>query len=153
MLTISKIFQRDGIEVHSEEEMRALGFRIAALLEPGDVIGISGELGVGKTRLVQGILNGLGCSQPATSPTFSIVHEHIDGRLPVAHFDFYRLRHPDEVLQIGWEDYLYGHFVLLVEWADMFSGSLMPANTIRLHIEDIGTHTRRVKVQSSTNTF
>lgn len=124
--------------------MRELGRRMADLLEPGDVLGLVGELGAGKTRLVQGILGGLGCSLPATSPTFGLVHEHTDGRLSVAHFDFYRLQHPEEVLQIGWDDYLRSDYVLLVEWADRFDGRLMPTDTVWLRLESCAEHSRRV---------
>ncbi len=131
--------------------MRELGQRMADLLEPGDVLGLVGELGAGKTRLVQGILSGLGCSLPATSPTFNLVHEHTDGRLRAAHFDFYRLRHPEEVLQIGWDDYLAREFVLLVEWADKFGGALMPPDTVWLRLETCGEHLRRVTLVQPTS--
>lgn len=137
-----KIFYDGPESVGSEEEMRALGRELAALLEPGDVLGLVGDLGAGKTRLVQGILAGLGASAPAVSPTFSLVHEHADGRLPAAHFDFYRMSSPEEALGLGWDDYLSSGSVLLVEWADRFDGELMPRDTIWLSIERTGELTR-----------
>ena len=139
-----KIFYNGPESVGSEEEMRALGRELAALLEPGDVLGLVGDLGAGKTRLVQGILAGLGASAPAVSPTFSLVHEHADGRLPAAHFDFYRMSSPEEALGLGWDDYLSSGSVLLVEWADRFDGELMPHDTIWLSIERTGELTRRL---------
>ncbi len=121
---------------------------MASELGAGDVLGLVGGLGAGKTRLVQGILAGLGCAQVGSSPTFSIVHEHLDGRLPVAHFDLYRLRQMEEVLQIGWDEYLESGMVLLVEWADRFGGALMPQHTVWVQIESVGEETRRVRVHT-----
>ena len=122
--------------------MRGLGRELAALLEPGDVLGLVGDLGAGKTRLAQGILAGLGAAQPAASPTFALVHEHEDGRLPAAHFDFYRMSSPEEALGLGWDDYLSSGFILLVEWADRFGGALMPEHTVWLNIRHTGEATR-----------
>ncbi len=130
-----KIFQQGKTEVRGEEAMRELGRRIAGLLEAGDVLGLVGDLGAGKTRLVQGVLEGLGCGTKGSSPTFSIVHEHMGGRLPVAHFDFYRLQKEEEALQIGWDEYLNSGMVLLVEWADRFDGELMPMDTVWMRLE------------------
>ncbi len=135
--------------VKGEEAMQLLGKRLAGELEAGDVLGLVGELGAGKTRLVQGILDGLECEQAGTSPTFSIVHEHTDGRLPVAHFDLYRLKRPDEALQIGWDEYLASGMVLLVEWADRFGGELLPKETVWMQIERLGETTRRVRIQQA----
>lgn len=124
--------------------MRELGRRVAELLEPGDIVGLVGDLGAGKTRFVQGVLAGLGAAGPASSPTFSLVHEHTDGRLPAAHFDFYRMTTPDEALSLGWDDYLSGGYVLLIEWADRFDGALMPSHTVWLHLRRTGETTREV---------
>lgn len=109
--------------------MVALGRRIGAELQGGEVLGFVGDLGAGKTHLIQGILEGLGASDPAASPTFSLVHEHVDGRCPAAHFDFYRMKTPDDAFGMGWDEYLAGGSILLVEWADRFDGSLMPPDT------------------------
>lgn len=147
MKNIAKIFQQGEMVVQGEEAMRLLGKRLAGELEAGDVLGLVGELGAGKTRLVQGILDGLGCKQTGTSPTFSIVHEHTDGCLPVAHFDLYRLERPDEALQIGWDEYLTSGMVLLVEWADRFGGELLPKETTWMQIERMGETMRRVRIE------
>ena len=149
MKNSAKIFQREEIVVQGERAMRAFGKELAGALEAGDVLGLVGELGAGKTRLVQGILEGLGGKQVGASPTFSIVHEHLDGRLPTAHFDFYRLRQPEDALQIGWDEYLTSGMVLLVEWADRFGGELLPEETVWVHIERVGETTRRVWIKAT----
>ena len=144
MKNLHKIFKNSPIEVTSEAEMVALGRSIAAELEPGLVFGLVGDLGAGKTHLVQGILEGLGAGNPAASPTFSLVHEHDDGTLPVAHFDFYRMKSPQEAIGIGWDEYLESGRILLVEWADRFDGTLMPADTRWLVLRHSGENTRTV---------
>ncbi|MBR1978084.1 MAG: tRNA (adenosine(37)-N6)-threonylcarbamoyltransferase complex ATPase subunit type 1 TsaE [Akkermansia sp.] len=141
-----KIFKDGEILVNSAEEMRALGREMAAGLEGGEVVGLVGDLGAGKTHLVQGILQGLGAGNPAASPTFSLVHEHADGRVPVAHFDFYRMKTPEEAWGMGWDEYLESGSVLLVEWADRFDGSLMPEDTLWLVLTHTGESTRCVRL-------
>ena len=144
MKKLQKIFKNSPIEVTSEAEMVALGRSMAAELEPGQVFGLVGDLGAGKTHLVQGILEGLGAGNPAASPTFSLVHEHDDGALPVAHFDFYRMKSPQETIGIGWDEYLESGRILLVEWADRFDGELMPSDTLWLVLLHTGESTRTV---------
>ncbi len=138
-----KIFNGDEVLVSSEGEMVALGREIAATLVGGEVLGLVGDLGAGKTHLVRGILEGVGAGNPAASPTFSLVHEHSDGRLPVAHFDFYRMKSADEALGMGWDEYLDSGSVLLVEWADRFDGALMPEDTLWLVLRHVSA-TQRV---------
>ena len=144
MKNLQKIFNNSPVEVTSEAEMVALGRSMAAELEPGQVFGLVGDLGAGKTHLVQGILEGLGAGNPAASPTFSLVHEHDDGALPVAHFDFYRMKSPQEAIGIGWDEYQDSGRILLVEWADRFDGALMPADTRWLVLRHTGENTRTV---------
>ncbi len=141
-----KIFENGPILVESESEMVSLGRSIANALQGGEVLGLVGDLGAGKTHLVRGILEGLGAAEPAASPTFSLVHEHGDGRLPAAHFDFYRMKSPDEALGMGWDEYLTGGSVLLVEWADRFEGALMPPDTRWLVLRHIANTTREVRL-------
>lgn len=126
--------------------MVSLGQKIAAALRGGEVLGLVGDLGAGKTHLVRGILEGLGAGDPAASPTFSLVHEHNDGRLPAAHFDFYRMKSADEALGMGWDEYLAGGAVLLVEWADRFDGALMPEDTLWLLLRHESPAQRSVKL-------
>lgn len=146
MQKTEKIFKTDTLKVDSEAAMVALGRAFADCLEVGDVLGFVGDLGAGKTHFIQGVLEGLGAADPAASPTFSLVHEHRDGRLPAAHFDFYRMRTPEEALGMGWEEYLAGGSVLLVEWADRFEGCLMPPHTRWLVLRHTGEGTREVRL-------
>ena len=139
-----KIFKNGSILVKSESEMVALGQQLAETLQGGEVLGLVGDLGAGKTHLVQGILRGLGAADPAASPTFSLVHEHADGRIPAAHFDFYRMKSAEEALGMGWDEYLSSGSVLLVEWADRFDGALMPADTRWLVLKHVDATVRSV---------
>lgn len=141
-----KIFSEGVRVVRTEEEMRALGRELAGVMEAGDVIGLVGDLGAGKTRLVQGALAGLGSAEAAVSPTFSLVHEHTGERLKAAHFDFYRMESPDEAIGLGWDEYLSSGAVLLVEWADRFDGALMPRDTVWLVIRRVSESEREVSL-------
>ena len=104
------------------------GRELAASLEAGDVIALCGQLGAGKTQATKGILAGLGSQAAVTSPTFTLVHEYTDGRLPVFHFDFYRMDSAEEVLTVGWDDILDEPGVVIIEWADLFP-ELLPPHT------------------------
>ena len=119
--------------VRGTEEMAALGKRIAEHLEPGDLIALTGNLGAGKTTLTKAIAEGLGISEMVTSPTFTIVQEYRSGRLPLYHFDVYRLNRPEELFEIGYEDYFFGDGVCIVEWADQIR-ELMPDDTTEINI-------------------
>ncbi|MGI6498444.1 MAG: tRNA (adenosine(37)-N6)-threonylcarbamoyltransferase complex ATPase subunit type 1 TsaE [Oscillospiraceae bacterium] len=105
-----------------EGETRALGRRIARLLGPGQVVALFGDLGAGKTALVKGLAEGLGITEPVTSPTFTVVNEYHSGRLPLFHFDLYRLGSEEELFDIGWEDYLGRGGVCAVEWSQRAPG-------------------------------
>ncbi len=140
-----KIFNHEPLIVSSEAEMLALGERLAAGLEGGEVVGFVGDLGAGKTHLIAGMLRGLGESDAVTSPTFSLVHEHGGGRLPVAHFDLYRMKDEQEAIGIGWDEYLQSGSVLFVEWADRFDGALMPADTLWLVLKHRSATERSVQ--------
>ncbi len=142
-----KIFKNGAVKVSSEAEMVTLGRELARSLQGGEVLGLVGDLGAGKTHLVRGILEGLGAGDPAASPTFSLVHEHNDGRLPAAHFDFYRMKSVDEALGMGWDEYLAGGAVLLVEWAGRFDGALMPEDTRWLVLQHVSATERSVELR------
>jgi len=144
MKKIEKIFFESALITHGPEEMHTLGRLISEELEAGDVLGFVGDLGAGKTHLIQGILQGLGASQPAASPTYSLVHEHHDGRIPVAHFDFYRLNKAEEAINMGWDEYLDSGSILLVEWADRFDGILMPEETCWLVLRHVEQNKRSI---------
>ena len=109
---------------NSEEETEVLGARLGACLEPGAVIAFTGDLGAGKTAFTRGLARGLGIGDRVTSPTFTIVNEYEGGRLPLFHFDMYRLGSSDELFDIGWEDYLSRGGVCAVEWSENVSDAL-----------------------------
>ena len=110
----------------SEAETEALGARLAAVLSPGDVVAYRGGLGMGKTAFTRGLARGLGYSGRVTSPTFTIVNEYEGGRLPLFHFDMYRLEDADSLFDIGWEDYLDRGGVCAVEWSENVREALPP---------------------------
>jgi tRNA threonylcarbamoyladenosine biosynthesis protein TsaE len=116
----------------SPEAMEQLGRSAAAGAGPGSVIALVGGLGAGKTHWTKGFVAGMGSAAEVTSPTFGLVHEYPGGRLPVIHLDFYRLDAPEELLALGWDEYLEGGAVVIAEWADKFA-ELLPENTIWLH--------------------
>ena len=105
---------------NSAEETIAVGREYGQNARKGDVFALSGDLGAGKTQFVKGFVAGLQSSAEVTSPTFVLVHEYEDGRLPVYHFDFYRLENSDAVLRLGFDDYVFGEGVSLIEWADRY---------------------------------
>jgi tRNA threonylcarbamoyladenosine biosynthesis protein TsaE len=105
----------------------AFGRELAGKVAAGDVLALCGDLGAGKTHFVKGLAEGLGATTEATSPTFTLIHEYADGRLPLFHFDLYRLETEDELLRIGFDDYLDAGGLLAIEWADKFP-ALMPAH-------------------------
>ena len=109
---------------NSEVETEALGVRLADELKAGAVIAFTGDLGAGKTAFTRGLARGLGVGGRVTSPTFTIVNEYEGGRLPLFHFDMYRLGSSDELFDIGWEDYLNRGGVCAVEWSENVSDAL-----------------------------
>lgn len=121
------------ITTHSADETQALGQKLASRLAPGDVIAYFGDLGAGKTAFTRGLAQGLGITDPVTSPTYTIVNEYLSGRIPLFHFDMYRLSSSDELFDIGWEDYLSRGGVCAVEWSENVEDALQDA--IRVTIE------------------
>ena len=96
-----------------------LGFQMAEKAAPGDVIALLGDLGVGKTVFTKGFAAGLGIQEDISSPTFTILQLYEEGRLPLYHFDVYRIGDPEEMMEVGWDDYIYGNGVCLIEWANL----------------------------------
>ncbi len=121
------------ITTHSADETQALGQKLASRLAPGDVIAYFGDLGAGKTAFTRGLAQGLGITGPVTSPTYTIVNEYLSGRIPLFHFDMYRLSSSDELFDIGWEDYLSRGGVCAVEWSENVADALQ--DVIRVTIE------------------
>jgi tRNA threonylcarbamoyladenosine biosynthesis protein TsaE len=128
----------------SVEETVAAGRTYGRNAAKGDVFALTGDLGAGKTQFVKGFVAGLGSSAEVTSPTFVLVHEYGDGRLPVYHFDFYRLDNSDAVLRLGFDDYVFGDGVSLIEWADRYS-DLIPKEAKWLSFELAGENTRVIR--------
>ena len=112
---------------HSESETETVGEALAATLSPGTVIAFTADLGAGKTAFTRGLARGLGIGERVTSPTFTIVNEYEGGRLPLFHFDMYRLESSEELFDIGWEDYLRRGGVCAVEWSEKVADALVGA--------------------------
>ena len=117
----------------NEEELISIGQKLGRLLNSGDIIVLSGDLGAGKTTLTKGIAKGLDVSQMIKSPTYTIVREY-EGRLPLYHLDVYRIGDIEEMDEIGYEDYFYGEGVCLIEWADLIR-EILPEQMCRVTIE------------------
>ncbi len=133
------------IELDSEQEIEKLGRALAEVFEPGWVIGLVGPLGAGKTRLVRAVAESLGVDPRAiSSPTFVLIHEY-EGRVPVYHFDVYRLKSPQEFEDLGVADYWNAGGVCLIEWADRVQ-ELLPADGWQIRIEPMGQTQRRVQI-------
>lgn len=121
-------------ETNSEKETLALGRELAQQARAGQVFALVGDLGVGKTVLTKGMAEGLGITEPVNSPTFTIMQIYEEGRLPFYHFDVYRIGDPEEMEEIGYEDYFYGEGICLVEWANLIC-ELMPEDTVWITME------------------
>lgn len=121
------------VTVKNEQEAEALGVQLAKGLGPSSVVALSGELGAGKTTFTKAIAKGLGITDLITSPTFTIIHEYKGGRLPLYHFDVYRLNEEEEFRNLGYEEYFYGDGVCVIEWADKIE-EYLPENAILITI-------------------
>ena len=140
------------IETFSPQETFAFAEQMARKATAGDVYTLIGDLGVGKTVFTQGIARGLGITEPISSPTFTIVQEYESGRLPFYHFDVYRIGAPEEMDEIGFEDYVYGEGVTMIEWANLIQ-EILPEHYTPITIEkDIakGFDYRRITVEEVT---
>ena len=129
----------------SPEETEALGERLAKHLRPGDVVAYYGDLGAGKTAFTRGLARGLGITEPVTSPTYTIVNEYLSGRMPLFHFDMYRLHSADELFDIGWEEYLERGGVCAVEWSENVEDTL--EHPIRVTIRRSGDMARDITIE------
>ncbi len=129
----------------SPAQTERIGAALAAQLKPGTVIAYQGDLGAGKTAFTRGLARGLGYTDPVTSPTYTIVNEYLGGRLPLFHFDMYRLASSDDLWDIGWEDYLDRGGVCAVEWSENVRDALENALTVR--IEKLGEDRRKIIIE------
>ncbi|NLT47249.1 MAG: tRNA (adenosine(37)-N6)-threonylcarbamoyltransferase complex ATPase subunit type 1 TsaE [Clostridiales bacterium] len=121
------------IYIKNEKEAEELGIQLADKLGPGSVIALTGNLGAGKTTFTKAVAKGLGITDLIVSPTFTIIQEYRSGRLPLYHFDVYRIEDEDELFELGYEEYIYGEGVCVIEWADRIA-DFLPDHTIHIHI-------------------
>jgi len=130
---------------NSPLETEAVGSALGRILLPGTILAYRGDLGAGKTAFTRGLAKGLGCTDLVTSPTYTIVNEYLSGRMPLFHFDMYRLGSSDDLWDIGWEDYLERHGVCAVEWSENVEDALEGA--ISVTIEKLGEDARRITIE------
>ncbi len=130
---------------NSPAQTEAVGAALGKILTPGTVIAYRGDLGAGKTAFTRGLARGLGYAEPVTSPTYTIVNEYLGGRLPLFHFDMYRLASSDDLWDIGWEDYLERGGVCAVEWSENVDDAMEDAIVVTIH--KTGEESRRIEIE------
>ena len=130
---------------NSPAETEAVGAALGRIIPAGTVLAYRGDLGAGKTAFTRGLARGLGCADIVTSPTYTIVNEYLNGRLPLFHFDMYRLASSDDLWDIGWEDYLERGGICAVEWSENVEDALEEAVTVT--IEKLGEDSRRITLE------
>ena len=134
---------------NSPAQTEAVGEALGQVLLPGTVLAYRGDLGAGKTAFTRGLARGLGAAEPVTSPTYTIVNEYLSGRIPLFHFDMYRLKNSDDLFDIGWDEYLERGGVCAVEWSENVADAM--ENAIFVTIEKTGEGTRRITVEGGGN--
>ena len=134
---------------NSPEETEEIGAALGKILKAGTVLAYRGDLGAGKTAFTRGLARGLGYGEPVTSPTYTIVNEYLGGRLPLFHFDMYRLRSSDDLWDIGWDDYLDRGGVCAVEWSENVDDAM--ENAIYVTIHKTGENSRRIEIEGGEN--
>ena len=134
---------------NSPEETEKIGEKLAKALPAGTILAYRGDLGAGKTAFTRGLARGLGANEPVTSPTYTIVNEYLSGRLPLFHFDMYRLRSADDLFDIGWEDYLDRNGICAVEWSENVAEAM--ENAIVVTIEKLDEDSRRITIEGGEN--
>ena len=130
---------------NSPEETEAVGTALGKILQPGTILAYRGDLGAGKTAFTRGLARGLGYCEPVTSPTYTIVNEYLGGRLPLFHFDMYRLASSDDLWDIGWEDYLERGGICAVEWSENVDDAM--ENAVYITIHKTGENMRRIEIE------
>ena len=134
---------------NSPGETESIGIALGKILTPGSIIAYRGDLGAGKTAFTRGLAKGLGCTEQVTSPTYTIVNEYLSGRIPLFHFDMYRLRSSDDLWGIGWDDYLDRGGVCAVEWSENVAEEMVDA--ILVTIEKCGEKSRQITIEGGEN--
>ena len=132
---------------NSPIETEKVGEALGKILQPGSILAYEGDLGAGKTAFTRGLARGLGAKEQVTSPTYTIVNEYLSGRMPLFHFDMYRLASADDLWDIGWEDYLERGGVCAVEWSENVADALEDAITVR--IEKTGDTSRKITIEGA----
>ena len=130
---------------NSPEETEKVGAALGKILNPGTVLAYRGDLGAGKTAFTRGLAKGLGCTDMVTSPTYTIVNEYLGGRLPLFHFDMYRLGSAEDLWDIGWDDYLDRGGICAVEWSENVAEAMEDPVTVT--IEKLGDTSRRITLE------
>ena len=133
------------ITTKSTAETRALGEKIAARLQPGDVLLLEGGLGAGKSELTRGIARGLGVTETVTSPSFTILNVYESGRCPLYHFDWYRLESAEELYELGMDEYIGGDGIAVVEWPGQCPEAV-PEGAMRIRLEAVGENERKIEI-------
>lgn len=134
--------------VNSIAETTSLGYKLGELLNSGDIVCLTGDLGTGKTHITKGIAKGLDINDTITSPTFTIVNEYDSGRLKLNHFDVYRVNDPDEIYAIGFDDYIFSDAVSIIEWANYIE-EILPKDYLHIHIAkdlSLGENFRKISL-------
>ena len=131
------------MRTHSAAETRALGAKLAAFLQPGDTLLLQGDLGAGKSEFARGVARGLGITGPVPSPSFTILNAYDEGRLPLYHFDWYRIEDPEEIAQMGMDEMLGGDGVALIEWSEK-ALEWVPERALRVNIRAEDEETREI---------
>ena len=134
---------------NSPAETEAVGAALGKILKSGTILAYRGDLGAGKTAFTRGLARGLGYTEPVTSPTYTIVNEYLGGRLPLFHFDMYRLGSSDDLWDIGWEDYLERGGICAVEWSENVDDAM--ENAIYVTIHKTGEESRRIEIEGGEN--
>ncbi len=134
---------------NAPEETEQIGEKLGRVITPGTVIAYEGDLGAGKTAFTRGLARGLGAKDRVTSPTYTIVNEYLGGRMPLFHFDMYRLGSSDELFDIGWEDYLARGGICAVEWSERVEDAL--EEPLRIRIEKTGENTRKITIEGGVS--
>ena len=136
---------------NNENETYNIGIKIGKQLKAGDILSLNGDLGAGKTYLTKGIAKGLGVEDYITSPTFTILNEY-EGRIPLYHFDVYRINDVEEMYEIGFEEYLYGNGVCVIEWGSIVE-EILPKDAINIKIKNLGEFSREIEIKSDRITL
>ena len=131
---MEKLLMTKKIEAFCEEDTYLLAEKLGRKACKGDIYCLDGDLGVGKTVFAKGFAKGLGISETVSSPTFTILKEYYEGRLPLYHFDVYRIAEPEEMYELGYEEYFFGEGVCLIEWSELIS-ELIPKEAVHIRIE------------------